>query len=218
MFKIFGLGRSKNKQAGRAEISTDAPGLTQQHTDIQRELVRVVLKDTLRLHGIPAGWIGCEVTVMSRKSRASNVAVPVDTPVVEDLFVHLVILKWDEALLRFAPAFEQQLIEGLDRFEPHVDHSKYIVSWRFSPTCGCPQTRMPNPKFWLLRESQPAAQPQAPDLFAPLATAQLARPVPAPAPAPQTAAAPPKPKFDLPPSEMDNIPSAFAPTEPGPLR
>jgi hypothetical protein len=217
MFKFFGLGRSKIRQAGRVEISPDASGLTQQPTDIQRELVGVVLKDTLRLHGIPATWIGCEVNVLSRKSRTMNVAAPANTPLDEDLFVHLVILKWNEALLRFAPAFERQLIEGLDRFEPHIDHSKYIVSWRFSPTCGCPQTRMPNPKFWQLSESQPAAQLQARDLFAPLATVPMARPTPAPAPVALAVAAP-KPKFDLPPSEMDNIPSAFAPTEPGPLR
>ena len=34
---------------------------TKPHSDIQRELVRVVLKDTLRRHGAPPEWRGEEV-------------------------------------------------------------------------------------------------------------------------------------------------------------
>ena len=57
-------------------------------------------------------------------------------------------MKWNEQLLRYAPALQQELLIGLDRFDPSVDHSKYIVSWRFSPDCGCPFTRMPDQKSW----------------------------------------------------------------------
>jgi hypothetical protein len=188
MFKFFGFGRKKSSDSAPASQTPEPQNLTQQHTDIQRELVRVVLKDTLRMHGIPAGWIGCEVTVMSRRSQS------------EDMFVHLIINKWHEALLRHAPALQQQLIEGLNRFEPNVDHSKYIVSWRFSPACECPITRMPDPRFW----NDEAAAPKA-NTVAPVVAPPFVEPAP-------------KPKFDLPPSSMDKLPSAYAPTEPSPLR
>jgi hypothetical protein len=202
MFKFLGFGRNTNAGIPAQERNTGAPGLTVQHTDIQRELVRVVLKDVMRLHGIPSAWIGCEVTVMSRQSQN------------QDLLVHLVIMRWSEGLLRYAAVLQQQLLEGLDRFEPTVDHSKYIVSWRFSPVCGCPHVRMPNPQFWLAADA-----PVAP-VLAPVATlTSPTRPTPAPAPAQVQVTAPVvvKPKFDLPPSEMDNMPSGFAPTEPSPL-
>jgi hypothetical protein len=120
----------------------------------------------------------------------------------EELFVQLVIMKWNEALLRFAPALQQQLMLGLDRFDPAVDHSGYVVCWRFAAECECPFTQMPAPQFW-----SKAAEVSTSAAFQP----------PVPPTAPQ-AIEPAKPKFDLPPSELDNMPSGFAPTEPTPLR
>ena len=201
MLKFLGFGRSKPADNNPASKAPEQENLTQQHTDIQRELVRVVLKDTLRLHGIPAGWIACEVTVMSRRART------------EDLFVHLTIMNWNENLLRFAPALQQQLIEGLNRFEPNVDHSKYIVSWRFAPNCGCPFIRLPDPTFWLAGDATPKTE-TAPKVETP----PKSETAPNPSAPPTTPEAAPKKKFDLPPSSMDHLQSAFAPTEPGPLR
>ena len=184
------------------------PVNTQQHTDIQRELVRVVLKDTMRQHGIPSGWVGCEVTVLPRRAGSgmgNNMGNGAASPAVEAreaLFIHLVIMKWNDALVHFAPALQQQLMQALDRFEPVVDHSKYVVAWRFSPQCGCPYQRLPDPMFWT-QDAIPALPGAAPVR-------------PAAVVAPVVVAS--KPKFDLPPSSLDNIPSGFAPTEPGPLR
>ncbi len=188
MFKIFGFGRKQSTPATRTDQVADPvsvlPGNSRLHSNVQRELVRVVLKDTLRLHGIPAGWIGCEVSVSPDKSGG------------EELLVQLIIMKWNEALLRFAPALQQQLMQGLDRFDPAVDHSGYVVCWRFSADCECPFTQMPAPQFWTKAvETPPSAPPIAPQ-----------------------ATQPAKPKFDLPPSDLDNLPSGFAPTEPTPLR
>jgi hypothetical protein len=119
-----------------APVSSTANS-SQEHNNVRRELIRVVLKDTLRLHGIPFGWLACEVISIAR------------APGDEDLHIQLVIVKWNEKLLRYAPTLQQQLLLGLDRFDPSVDHSKYIVSWRFSPDCGCPFVTMPDPKVWL---------------------------------------------------------------------
>jgi hypothetical protein len=113
-----------------------APQSVKPHTDIQRELVQVVLKDTLRRHGIPFEWLTCEVQSLVGGANA------------EQLNIQLVLMQWHELLLRYAPAVATQLLRGLDRFEPAVDHSKYIISWRFSPTCGCPFTVMPPPLVW----------------------------------------------------------------------
>ncbi len=194
MFKIFGFGSKQSASTTRTEPVADPVSVmaanSRLHSNVQRELVRVVLKDTLRVHGIPAGWIGCEVTVSPDKSGG------------EELFVQLIIMKWNEALLRFAPALQQQLMLGLDRFDPAVDHSGYVVCWRFSSDCECPFTQMPAPQFWI-------DATQIPSSVAPAA--------PTPPSVPQ-AAQPAKPKFDLPPSDLDNLPSGFAPTEPSPLR
>ena len=200
MFKFFGFGKKKPATASQMARTSTRPGhdsnapesrgVTLQHSDVQRELVRVVLKDTLRLHGIPAGWIACEVTGISHRNMD------------DELFVHLIIMQWNDALIRYAPALQGQLIQGLDRFEPGVDHSGYVVSWMFSPNCECPYTQMPDPKSW--------------------SQTLYAQPVAAPSPAqtePQAMAPAAKPKFDLPPSAMDDKrDNDFAPTEPSAMR
>lgn len=190
MFEFF---KAKPPKSGRSANTTPAattpPTSTRQHTHIQRELIRVVLKDTLRQHGVPAGWVGCEVLVPPK--QVSD----------EDLIVQLVILKWNDALLRYAPALERQLLLDLDRFDPTVNHSRYMVSWRFAPDCGCPLMEMPDPKFWT----------------------QTTQPVPAPEPVAildrRRSRRPKRPeKPDLPSPATDNSSQNFAPTRRAPLR
>ena len=105
-------------------------------SDIERELVRVAFKDTVRATGVPPEWLGCEVRVVTDKYQT------------ERLQVQLVIKKWSGHLLRYAMAFQQQLMQCLDRYEPSTDHSTYEWLWSFSPTCGCPFPSMPAPEEW----------------------------------------------------------------------
>lgn len=190
MFEFFKAKPSKTgRAASTAPAATAAPTSTRQHTHIQRELVRVVLKDTLRQHGVPAGWIGCEVLVAP--TRVSD----------EDLIVQLVILKWNDALLHYAPALQRQLLLDLDRFDPTVDHSRYMISWRFAPDCGCPSMEMPDPKFWV----------------------QAVHPVPTPEPVAildrRRSRRPKRPeKTELPNPAYGDPSQNFAPTKRAPLR
>jgi hypothetical protein len=128
-----------------------APSSIRPNTDIQRELIRVVLKDTLRRNGIPFEWLSCEVVTLAHGNTS------------EELHIQLMFMQWHELFLRYAPALEQQLLRGLDRFDPAVDHSKYTISWRFSPECGCPFKVMPPAVVWS-HDAQPEstdAQPQS---------------------------------------------------------
>ena len=194
MLKFLGFGRDKPAAPAdpgpsvfpttRQQVGADSVfPETMQHTSTQRELIRVVLKDTLRLNGIPSGLIGCEVTVASRLTTK------------EQLSVHLIMLKWNEAVLRYAPVIQQELIKNLDRFDPAVNHANYVFSWRFAAECECPYKTMPDPATWNAK-----AEPMK---LAPVST-----------PRPP---AEPKPKFDLPSSDRDSMPSDFAPTQVGPM-
>lgn len=189
MFKFLKSKRSENDRPASVAPITATPTSEQPHSSVRRELIRVVLKDTLRLHGIPSGWMACEVIIITRP------------PGEDELHIHLVVMKWNEQLLRYAPALQQQLLLGLDRFDPSVDHSKYIVSWHFSPDCGCPFTRMPDPKSWLK-----AAIPQADEEIVPVLDRRHTR-------------RPPKaPKLNPAPSDPQNQSPNFAPTQIAPLR
>ena len=189
MFKFLGFGRSKSVPAVASRPIVEAFPTTRQHSDIQRELVHVVFKDTLRQSGIPASWLGCDVTVLSSRTRG------------EELFVRLMVLKWDERLLPFLPVLQKLLVTGLDRFEPSIDHSAYVMSWQFASDCGCPHKALPPASTWVAQE--PASAPVAVQA--------------------SSAVVPPKPKFDLPPSAWDRPggpetgPAPFAATEPSQL-
>lgn len=142
----------KNKRpAGPSSVApvSVAPSSVSHSNDVRRELIRVVLKDTLRQHGIPLDWLACEVIVIARTLGE------------EQLHIQLVLKKWNEQLLRYAVPLQQQLLLGLDRFDPEDDHSKYVVSWRFSSQCGSPYRVMPEPGSWL--QAAPPERPEATD-------------------------------------------------------
>lgn len=132
--------------------ATVAPPSVKPHADIQRELIRAVLKDTLRRSGIPFEWLTCEVVTLAQGSGTEP----------EPLQIQLMLMQWHELFLRYAPALEHQLLHGLDRYEPSVDHSKYAICWRFSPECGCPFTVMPPALVWAHEVApEPVAQEPA---------------------------------------------------------
>ena len=113
-----------------SQLSLPMPGGDKRKA-IQMELLPVVLKDTLRICGLPADLLDCECRI-----------IPVG-PGQEEFHVSLIIRRWDEEFLKYAFAFERMLVRGLDRFDPTVNHSTYVLSWKFGPKCDCPYTTFP---------------------------------------------------------------------------
>ncbi len=142
MFGFLRIGRAGRERPDPLAADTSslpyasASLSTQQHTATHRELVRVVLRDTLRMNGIPTEWLGCEVLTRSRKAEDGAVQI------------QLLIHHWHEGLLRYAPLIQLQLLQALQRFDPASDHSRHTVVWRFSPACQPPHDSMPPPSFW----------------------------------------------------------------------
>ncbi len=157
MFNFFRHSVSPDAADSRLmphSVPQTAPPSIKPPTVIQRELVRVVLKDTLRRHGIPFDWLACEVTTVPNGPQG------------EELHIQLVVLQWQELLLRYARALELQLLRGLDRFEPTVEHAKKCtITWRFSPECGCPFTVLPPPVVWAHDAAPPPVAEEPPSIL-----------------------------------------------------
>jgi hypothetical protein len=66
------------------------------------------------------------------------------------------LLHWDERLIHYLPALENELIADIKRFEP--DASKWIenVSWQLAPVNACPYKYLPDKKVWLEPTPKPA--------------------------------------------------------------
>ena len=101
-----------------------------------RDLCTVILRDTLRMYGIPREWFSIEVLNLSKNANTVR------------LQINLVIQYWHEGLLIYAPALQKQFLQSLQSFDPGTDHSRHSVCWKFSSKCQCPFTEIPGPSYW----------------------------------------------------------------------
>lgn len=100
------------------------------------ELARLALSDMVSRNGIPKDWL--EVECYEGNLR----------PGLRQMHLHIVMQRWSDHLQHYSAALQQQFIAGLDHFEPGVDHSTYIVSWRFSKACVMPSALIPEGVAW----------------------------------------------------------------------
>ena len=100
------------------------------------ELIQFVLSEIMQRHKIPRDWIASEVHTLSAAHGKERV------------YVHLIMHRWSEHLLRYSAAIGRMLLIGLDQFEPHVSHAHYVLAWRFDPSCDLPFASIPDAVSW----------------------------------------------------------------------
>jgi hypothetical protein len=167
LFSIFGGGaarkpakRSSDFQAS-AQPSSAGPNSSQMNVSSQgnrRELLRVVLRDTLRRNGIPTEWITAEtITAMSRTREPG-------------VLWRLTIKHWDERLPNHLVAIQNALITRLYAFDPMAQDWLTGIAWQFAlaDESVCPP--MPHPGSWTAApraaEAVPAAAQNSGDVIA----------------------------------------------------
>lgn len=152
----------------------------------RRELLRVVLRDTMRQHGIPSDWIDHRVLAVTTRGGR------------EGMHMTLIVRGGQEQLLAYVPAFQGSFKAGVQRFDPRAHDWLLSLSWQFDGLAAAP---MPPPGAWTPAAAQPglpkglapaapgAATPSAPAALPPLDMPGLsptaAAPAPAPTPAPE---------------------------------
>lgn len=100
----------------------------------RRELVLVVLRDTVRRHGIPQGWVECHIlSTVTRKGTSG-------------LHVQLVLRDAQDRLLQFVPAFQASFLAEIEKFDPKAREWLLSISWQFKKK-GEPAA-MPEPVVW----------------------------------------------------------------------
>jgi len=151
--RLFGSRRTAapasrpHSQIASAQHSVNpnnSPGAT------RRELLRVVLRDSMNRHGIPASWIGAEMLVATSRNRESGI------------HWRLVIKHWEPRLMTHAIAFQHSLIRRIMTFDPMASSWLMGISWQFAlpDESVCPE--MPPPVTWTLEPHEPFVAPQIP--------------------------------------------------------
>lgn len=152
--KLLGLkisnktSRSANRGAMSipAESQESRPHSIEDNSDngTRRQLVQVVLRDFLRTHGVPPGWVECQMLVVNSRSKGQG------------MYVRLVMRHWNLQLLTHMVAFQKGLLAAISDFEPEAPNWLHGLSWEFDPAVSCPHPDMPDPSVWL---GGPAGQP-----------------------------------------------------------
>lgn len=120
----------------------------------RRELIQVIMRDTMRKHGIPSDWIECRIlSTVSRSGRAG-------------LHVNFVVRQAHDQLLGYVFAFQASFESELARFESRARDWLLGIGWEFE---GQKLTApMPDPNSW-----KPAALPAQTPLARPGAATPL---------------------------------------------
>lgn len=180
--KMFGRGagpgpppESESAQFQESDIS----GESGSRNAPRRDLVQVVLRDSMRRHGIPSAWIDCRIlSVVTRSQRTG-------------MHVQFIVRDGIDRLLTYVPAFQTSFREEIARFDPRVDDWLFSISWQFLHFTPKVASLMPDPAVWA--GTAAGAPPQA---NAPIPSAVAPEPVrpaataPAPTAAPESAPSP----------------------------
>lgn len=150
--RLFGNGKEREGAAGTASTqfhesepdSSDQPG---SRNAPRRELVQVILRDTMRKHGIPSDWIECRMlSTVNRQGR-------------HGLHVNFVVKQAHERLLAYVFAFQDSFERELARFEPRARDWLLSIGWEFQ---GYKPAEMPQPPAWTQSSPMPLADPDFP--------------------------------------------------------
>jgi hypothetical protein len=123
MKKFFG-GGANGATAADDESQSDESDKAAGHSksrDTHRELVQVVLRDTMRKHGIPSDWIECRILSATNHQRKSG------------MHVQFVVRQGDGQLLDYVHTFQERFWEEILNFDPQAREWLFSVAWQF---CG----------------------------------------------------------------------------------
>jgi hypothetical protein len=144
--RFFGTAKDAEAGAGTApstqfrESEPDSDDSRASRNTPRRELVQVILRDTMRKHGIPSDWV--DVRVLSSVSRSGR----------KGLHVNFVVHQAHDRLLAYVFAFQDSFERELARFDPRAADWLLSLGWEFQ---GFSAAEMPVPKTW----SQSAPSP-----------------------------------------------------------
>jgi hypothetical protein len=111
-------------------------GPMSQENSSRRELLRLVLRDTLNRTGIPTSWIGADLLAATSRGREPGI------------HVRLLLKHWDPRLMLHGIAFENAYRKRVLTLDPQADRWLLGLSWQFSldDESACPP--MPHPGLW----------------------------------------------------------------------
>jgi hypothetical protein len=120
--KLFGNGdavpdtQPQSSQFQESETTAHRTGSTNAP---RRELVQVVLRDTMRKHGIPSDWIDCRILSVVTRKRVSG------------MHVQFIVSKAESQLMEFVHPFQHSFWQEIEKFDPQAREWLLSLAWQF---------------------------------------------------------------------------------------
>ena len=103
---------------------------------VRKDLLRLVLRETLTRNGIPQAWLGADMVRSTSSKREPG------------LHVRFLVRTWEPRLLQHGPALEREFQQRLQVLDPQADDWLMGFSWQFmlADPAVCPP--LPHPGSW----------------------------------------------------------------------
>jgi len=127
--KFFGAreareGRDTQLQSSQFHETESTAQRTDSANAGRRELLQVVLRDTMRRHGIPSDWIDCRIlSVVTRRHRAG-------------MHVQFIVNKGQMQLLSSVHDFQRSFRQAIEQFDSRARDWLFSIAWQFDGPDG----------------------------------------------------------------------------------
>jgi hypothetical protein len=139
MKKLFRGGDAKQTAAPASSQfahSQSSVEQTKSRNAPRRDLVKLVLRETMRKHGIPTDWMDCRALSVLTKHHKSG------------MHVQFLVLKGDHQLLKWLHAFQESFWDQILRTDPTANDWLFSVGWEFYGKSIDGFEVMPDPSSW----------------------------------------------------------------------
>ena len=102
---------------------------------IRKDIIRVILKQTLTHNGIPTAWLAAQALVTKSREHSTG------------LHIRFSILHWDVRLMQHAFDFQEDFNDRLLALDPEAEAWMFGYSWQFKVP-GISPGGMPHPGSW----------------------------------------------------------------------
>lgn len=154
--KLLGGGPGASKPAGTTSQFHESETTVQRASSVnapRRELVQVVLRNTMRKHAIPSDWMDCRIlSVVTRERQAG-------------MHVQFIVRQGEEQLLQYVHVFQDTFWQELEKFEAHPRKWLFSLAWQFEEGRAAAPGMMADAEGWG-DDTQPPEETQPPEVDA----------------------------------------------------
>lgn len=145
---------SETPAGTRFEESDDRDDDSVQREASRRELIKLVLRESMRRHAVPSDWIECRMLPVVNSRRRTGV------------HVQLVVKQGQARLVNYIPAFQSSLMAEVEKYDARAWDWLLSISWQFAGITSSTGGVMPGGADWAARPAGPAAASDMPAMAA----------------------------------------------------